>query len=74
VEWLLSWLARIPAGPVVTIVVVAGICLMSGPPSASQPVPELEGLKVNRAIARAAKGGGSSPEIVFRKLAWSRGR
>jgi serine/threonine-protein kinase len=56
-EKLLPWLARIPAGPVVAVIAVLGIMLMSGTPSASQRVPELEGLDVNTAIALAANEG-----------------
>jgi eukaryotic-like serine/threonine-protein kinase len=66
VERALHLLARVPAGPIVAVVAVICIWLMSGTPSASQRVPDLERLDVNAAVARAAHDGFFT-KVVFRR-------
>jgi beta-lactam-binding protein with PASTA domain len=65
VERALRLLAKIPPGPIVAIVAVLGLLMMQGAPSASQRVPELEGLEVNRAVAIAARNGFFT-KVVFK--------
>ena len=59
-------LTRVPAGPIVAIAAVAGLWVMSGAPAAAHRVPDLEGMQVNSAIARAVEEG------YFTKVAWKR--
>ncbi len=59
-------LARVPPGPIVGAIAVAGLWLMSSAPTAESRVPDVEGLEVNAAIARAAKAG------YFTKVSWQR--
>jgi beta-lactam-binding protein with PASTA domain len=66
VDRILRFLTKIPAGPVVGVVAVAALFLMSGAPTASHRVPELEGMQVNPAISRAAKEGYFT-KVVFER-------
>ena len=63
---VLKLLARVPVGPVVAAVTVAGLWLLSAAPTAAHRVPDLEGLQVNPAIARAADEGYFT-KVVFRR-------
>jgi eukaryotic-like serine/threonine-protein kinase len=67
VDRVLKLLARTPVGPVVAVVTVAGLWLLSGTPAAAHRVPDLEGLQVNPAIARAAEEGYFT-KVVFRRV------
>jgi serine/threonine-protein kinase len=63
---LLRLMTRVPPGPLVAIATIAGLWVLSGAPSAAGRVPDLEGLQVNDAIARAAHDGYFT-SIVFRR-------
>ncbi len=65
VKSILELLARLPVGPLVAVVAVAGVYLMSGTPDASARIPHLLGLQVNPAIAKATTAGYFT-EVVFR--------
>lgn len=65
-EWILRYLTKIPAGPVVGVIAVVSLVLMSGDPAAAHRVPSLEGLQVNPAIAKAAQEGFFT-EVVFER-------
>ena len=62
----LRLLAHVPVGPVVAVAAVAGLWLMSNAPAAANRVPDVEGLQVNPAIARAVEEG------YFTKVSWTR--
>lgn len=66
VDRILRSLAKIPPGPAIGIVAVAALWLMSGAPDAAHRVPELEGLQVNPAIAKAAEAGFHT-KVVFER-------
>ncbi len=65
-RYLLRYLSKIPPGPVVGVIALVARVLMSGSPTASHRIPELEGLQVNPAIAAAAKDGFET------KVVWER--
>lgn len=59
-------LTKIPPGPVVGVVAILALFMMSSSPDAAHRIPELEGLQVNPAIAKAADEG------FFTKVVFSR--
>jgi beta-lactam-binding protein with PASTA domain len=66
VERIARSLLRIPVGPVVAAVAVAGIWMLGNTPDAAARVPELRTLNVNTAIAKAAHAGYFT-NVSFRK-------
>lgn len=63
---VLRYLTKIPPGAVVAVIAVAALWQMSNSPTAARRVPELEGLPVNSAIAKAAKAGYFT-KVVFER-------
>ena len=64
----ISYLTKIPPGPVVGVVAIVALWFMSSAPDAAHRIPELEGMQVNPAIAEAAREGFFTKVVFERAL------